>query len=86
MSFLIYFSIHIDYYQACSFHCVSADLEIVIFEINANPKMISTKSFGDISRYSDFIQQAEVLFMLGSIFCLNSIDRTDDQIWIIRMI
>jgi hypothetical protein len=48
--------------------------------------MISTKPFGDISRHSDFIQQAEVFFMLGSIFHLNSIDRTDDQIWIIRMI
>ncbi|CAF4215772.1 unnamed protein product, partial [Adineta steineri] len=61
-------------------------LEKVLFEIDADPKVVTTKPFADISHFSDFNDELEVLFMLGSIFCLNSIIHDDEnQIWIIEM-
>ncbi|CAF4210440.1 unnamed protein product, partial [Adineta steineri] len=60
--------------------------EKVLFEIDADPKVVTTKPFADISEFSDFIDESEVLFMLGSIFRLNSIIHDDEnQIWIIDM-
>ncbi|CAF4060954.1 unnamed protein product, partial [Adineta steineri] len=61
------------------------DLERVLFEIDADPKIVTTKPFADISEHSDFPDESEVLFMIGSIFRLGNIDRNDDQIWIIKM-
>ncbi|CAF3665526.1 unnamed protein product [Rotaria sp. Silwood1] len=61
-------------------------LEPVLFEIFADPKVATTKPFADISAYSAFPEESEILFMLGSIFRLDSIDyRNDDQVWFIRM-
>lgn len=61
------------------------DLERVLFEINADPSVATTKPFADISSYSCFADESEVLFMLGSIFRLDNITRDDDQVWIIQM-
>ncbi|CAF4207884.1 unnamed protein product, partial [Adineta steineri] len=36
-------------------------------------------------KHSYFPGESEVLFMIGSIFRLNNINRNDDQIWIIKM-
>ncbi|CAF1551654.1 unnamed protein product [Adineta steineri] len=62
-----------------------SDLERVLFEIDADPKSVTTKPFADISEHSYFPDESEVLFMIGSIFRLNNINRNDDQIWIIKM-
>ena len=64
---------------------VLIDLERVLFEIDADPKMVRSKPFADISSDSEFANESEVLFMLGSIFRLNSIKRNNDQIWIIQL-
>ncbi|CAF1197322.1 unnamed protein product [Adineta steineri] len=61
------------------------DSERVLFEIDADPKIVTTKPFADISKHSDFPNESEVLFMIGSIFRLNNIKRNGDQIWIIKM-
>ncbi|CAF1381323.1 unnamed protein product [Adineta steineri] len=61
------------------------DSERVLFEIDADSKMVTTKPFADISQHSHFPEDSEVLFMIGSIFRLNNINRNDDQIWIIKM-
>ncbi|CAF4012957.1 unnamed protein product [Adineta steineri] len=61
------------------------DSERVLFEIDADSKMVTTKPFADISQHSHFPEDSEVLFMIGSIFRLNNINRNDDQIWIITM-
>ncbi|CAF1396320.1 unnamed protein product [Adineta steineri] len=62
------------------------DSERVLFEIDADPKMVTTKPFADISKHSYFSDESEVLFMIGSIFRINNIYRDDkDQIWIIKM-
>ncbi|CAF1195107.1 unnamed protein product [Adineta steineri] len=64
----------------------SIDFEKVLFEIDADPKVVTTKPFADISQFSDFIDESEVLFMPGSIFRLNSVIRDDqNQVWIIGM-
>ncbi|CAF3757204.1 unnamed protein product [Rotaria sp. Silwood1] len=61
--------------------------ERVLFEIDADPRMVKIKPFADISALSKYADESEVLFMLGSIFRLQSIDcdHENDQIWIIRM-
>ncbi|CAF2779085.1 unnamed protein product [Rotaria sp. Silwood2] len=84
-----FFSTSISYQQAHSFLNVSYatdNLEPILFEIDAHPKMVTTKPFADISAHSDFSGESEILFMLGSIFRLDSIDRSKDgSVWIIRM-
>jgi tetratricopeptide (TPR) repeat protein len=60
----------------------SDDFEPVLFEIQGDPQIISNKMmtmntnckpFAKISQFSDIGDECEVLFMLGSIFCLNQI-------------
>ncbi|CAF3945779.1 unnamed protein product, partial [Rotaria sp. Silwood1] len=84
-----FFSTSIDKQQALSFLKVpdgTENLESVLFEIDANPKMAITKPFADISAYSEYKDESEVLFMLGSIFRLDSVNRSKNgQIWIIQM-
>lgn len=64
---------------------ISDDLEQILFEINVEPKMAKTKPFADISEQSEHPDELEVLFMLGSIFRLKSVDQNRDGMWIIRM-
>ncbi|CAF0790317.1 unnamed protein product [Adineta steineri] len=64
---------------------IDLKLEGVLFEIDADPQMVTTKPFADISKYSHFINETEVLFMIGSIFRLKSINYSDDHVWIIEM-
>ncbi|CAF1436120.1 unnamed protein product, partial [Rotaria sordida] len=62
------------------------NLEKVLFDIVANPKAATTKPFADIRTLSEFPGESEILFMIGSIFRLNSVNRSaKDQIWIIEM-
>jgi hypothetical protein len=81
-----FFSTSADYDKALLFLRDSDDLERVLFEIDADPKMVTTKPFADIRKHSPFPDEAEILFMLGSIFRLQSIKHNDkDDVWIIRM-
>ncbi|CAF1482233.1 unnamed protein product, partial [Rotaria sp. Silwood1] len=84
-----FFSTSADEKQARTFlnasHATN-NLERVLFQITADPKMTATKPFADISSYSEYPDESETLFMMGSIFRLNSVDRSsEDNIWIIRM-
>ena len=38
------------------------------FEINADPKMVTTKPFAHISEHSEFHDESDMIFMLSSIF------------------
>ncbi|CAF4770404.1 unnamed protein product [Rotaria sp. Silwood1] len=84
-----FFSTSVDYRQAISFINIFDDtdnLEPILFEIEADPLMVATKPFANISICSDLNEESEVLFMLGSIFRLNTIQRSSDsKVWIIRM-
>ena len=63
----------------------SDDLPRLLFEIEADPRKVTTKPFAEINVLSDFAHESEVLFVPGSIFRLNSVICSDNQIWIIRM-
>lgn len=63
----------------------SHDYERVLFEIDANPQSIGVKPFAEIKTLSFFPDESEVLFMLGSIFQLIQINKSNDNIWIIHM-
>ncbi|CAF1071241.1 unnamed protein product [Rotaria sp. Silwood1] len=82
-------SVNIDYRQALSFLNAPDDTDnfkSVLFEIDANPTVATMKPFADISNYSEFPGDSEILFMLGSIFRLVNIEyNSDDQVWIIQM-
>jgi tetratricopeptide (TPR) repeat protein len=83
-----FFSTSINYHQALGFlynSDISGDLHRVIFEIDADPQVVTTKPFANISSYSQFVDESEVLFMIGSIFRIGDIHRNDDNIWIIRL-
>ncbi|CAF2063146.1 unnamed protein product [Rotaria magnacalcarata] len=82
-----FFSSSTDYEIAVRFlsQSTSGHLERVIFEIDADPQMVTTKPFADISIHSDFVEEAEVLFSYGTIFRLNSVSRTEQQLWSIGM-
>ncbi|CAF2035287.1 unnamed protein product [Rotaria magnacalcarata] len=62
------------------------DLERIIFEIDADPKMATTKPFANITNISFFSNESEVLFMLGSIFRLQDNPfNQDGRVWNIKM-
>lgn len=64
----------------------AVNLDPVLFEIDADPKMATTKPFADVSKHSDFPGESEILFVPGSIFRLISVTSSSDgKIWIIRM-
>ncbi|CAF3209733.1 unnamed protein product [Rotaria sp. Silwood2] len=64
----------------------TGDLKRVLFEIEANPQVVTSKPFADITSQSQFDDEAEVLFMLGSIFRLVDIRQDGTGVTIIRMI
>ncbi|CAF1190860.1 unnamed protein product [Adineta steineri] len=64
----------------------SDNCERVLFEIDANPQLTNEKPFANISTYSYFPDESEVLFMLGSIFRLVNISCNDNGLWIIHMV
>ncbi len=64
---------------------VPGGMERILFEIDADPHVVTTKPFADISSYSKFGYESEILFMIGAIFRIEDIHQDDDRIWIIRM-
>ena len=64
----------------------SLGIEPVFFEIDADPRLKNTKPFSNITSFSYFPREEEVLFMIGSIFRLVEIKCDDDGVWNIRMV
>jgi hypothetical protein len=60
------------------------DFQAVLFEIEADPRVVGTKSFADITRFSYMDDEEEILMMLGSIFRLTHI-RYQGQLCIIQL-
>jgi tetratricopeptide (TPR) repeat protein len=81
-----YFSTSIHRHQALSFLDYSSDLERVLFEIDADPQLKGIKPFANITSYSYFPEEEEVLFMSGSIFQILRVDCDNEQLWTIRMV
>jgi arsenate reductase-like glutaredoxin family protein len=62
------------------------NLKPVLFEITADPDVVTTKPFANISSHSWYADESEVLFMLGSIFRLTGVHLDDHGISIIQMV
>jgi tetratricopeptide (TPR) repeat protein len=60
-------------------------MEQVFFEIDADPRLETMKAFSQITSLSFFPGEEEVLFMIGSIFRLDQIERDHEGFWNIRM-
>lgn len=65
---------------------VSNDLHAVLFVIEANPRVVKTKPFADISLLSYFVHECEFLFMVGCIFRITDVHHNENEkIWTIKM-
>ncbi|CAF3735053.1 unnamed protein product [Rotaria socialis] len=67
--------------------CASGDYVVVIFEIEADPRVVGTmkndnnrRPFAQIDELSYYGEESEVLFMLGSIFRLNEISHNQSSL------
>ncbi|CAF3863132.1 unnamed protein product [Rotaria sp. Silwood1] len=61
------------------------ELEKVLFEIDADPRLDGMKPFADISYMSQFSNEEEILMMLGSVFRVNDVRIDNNKIWHIKM-
>jgi len=61
------------------------DLMPVLFEININRDLSSTKPFANITEKSVFPDESEILFMAGSIFHITGIDLNMNGISVIQL-
>ena len=53
---------------------MSDDVERVLFQIDIDSNLFNTKPFADVSQLSEYTDEFEVLFMVGSIFPLIKIE------------
>jgi tetratricopeptide (TPR) repeat protein len=67
---------------------ITNEHEKVLFEISADPQTDLNKPFCNITSLSYYSSEEQIIFTLGSIFRLESVNQQDDgkdRIWIIRM-
>jgi len=65
---------------------ITSDLCRILFVIDADPQVVKSKPFADISSLSEFSNECEVLFMIGSIFRLIKIEKMkNEEITMIHM-
>ena len=58
---------------------ITSDLCRILFVIHADPRVVKSKPFADISSLSAFSNECEVLFMMGSIFRLIKIEEIKNE-------
>ena len=58
---------------------ITSDLCRILFVIDADPRLVKSKPFADISSLSAFSNECEVLFMIGSIFRLIKIEEIKNE-------
>lgn len=84
-----FFSTSVDRQKALGFsnrYKISDDLHRVLFVIDADPNVVTSKPFANICGLSKYGNECEVLFMIGCVFRLIDIlPENDNQIWVIRM-
>lgn len=64
---------------------LSDSTEQVFFQIDADPRLNNIKPFADIKSLSQYPEEEEVLFMIGSIFQVIEVKPDSDQCWNIRL-
>ena len=83
-----FFSSSTDYNVANVFSGYDAppdNMESVLFEIDADPSVVTTQPFANISSYGNFPHELEVLFMVSSIFQITDINYNDKHVWSVQM-
>ena len=83
-----FFSSSMDYDVANVFSGYDAPsnyMERVLFEIDADPSVVTTQSFANIRHCGNFPHELEVLFMVGSIFQVNDIGSNDGHVQSVKM-
>jgi tetratricopeptide (TPR) repeat protein len=84
-----FFSTSINQKKARSFLSyihASEDVEQIFFEIHADPRVNNSKPFSNITSYSYYPKEEEVIFMIGSIFRLDDIKYdNNDGVWNIKL-
>jgi tetratricopeptide (TPR) repeat protein len=84
-----FMSTSLNYYKALLFlnqSKITNDVCRVLFDIKADPRVVTTKPFADIRSFSEFPEEREVLFMAGSVFRLIDIRQDENkQLWVISM-
>ena len=83
-----FFSTSLDRSVAMTFlhsYSFATDTQKVLFEIDANPSSGTTAPFSHINSTSYYSNEQEILFMLGAIFRLNTIEQDNSGVWLIRM-
>ena len=63
----------------------SDNMESGLFEIDADPSVVTTQPFANISSYGNFPHELEVLFMVSSIFQITDINYNDKYVWSVQM-
>ena len=63
----------------------SDNMERVLFEIDADPSVVTSQPFADISSCGNFPHEVEVLFMVGSIFQIIDISYNENHVWSVQM-
>jgi tetratricopeptide (TPR) repeat protein len=64
---------------------LSDDVKQVFFQIDADPRIENIKAFSNITSFSVFPDEEEILFMIGSIFRLNNVFQDNQGVWIVQM-
>ena len=67
------------------FSWIEQDMSRVLFEIDIDPRCAPRKAFANITPFSYFKGEQEILFMLGSIFRLVDLSADANQVWIARL-
>lgn len=62
------------------------NMEKVILEIIANPNLIGARPFGEVNQDHKSSANKLILFMVGSIFRVKSIQRSEDGIWHVHLV
>ncbi|CAF1244539.1 unnamed protein product [Adineta steineri] len=60
-------------------------LKKLLFKIDADPRLMKTKPFGNITVHSQTTNEEEILFSLGSIFRITSVNRGKNDIYTIHL-
>ncbi|UJR17217.1 hypothetical protein I4U23_004112 [Adineta vaga] len=60
-------------------------VESVLFEINCPTKEYSSKPFANIQNYSHLKTENEILFTLGTVFQIDSVEILTDEIWHVKL-
>ena len=67
------------------YNASSSNMERVLFEIDADPSVVTTQPFANISSYGNFPDELEVLFTVSSIFQIIDISYNEDYAWSVQM-